>query len=99
MLFIGMPWLLHNLFSTLFEQKMGSYLKELLKYLLATLLSSVLSYVFTSLLALHGVLALIVNGMIAVGVSCVVFLFFFRKNEYLRYTIKLAKKIIMREKN
>lgn len=44
-IFIGMPWLLHNLFTTMFEKKyLKSFCKHLFYYSAVTIISSVLTY-------------------------------------------------------
>ncbi len=44
-IFIGMPWLLHNLFTTMFDKKyLKSFCKHLFYYSVVTVISSVLTY-------------------------------------------------------
>lgn len=45
MLFIGMPWLLHNLFTTIFSRELlPKYLKQLLKYAGISMVACVATY-------------------------------------------------------
>ena len=49
MLFVGMPWLLHNLFTVLFERsRMSGYVKMLFKYTFIVAISCVFCYALSS---------------------------------------------------
>lgn len=94
--FVGMPWLLRNLFSMLFERKMSDYLKELLKYVAVTVLSCVISYYSTYLLNMGGFLGLFVYAVLAVSISCGIFVIAFGRTAYFKDTMGLVKRVIFR---
>ena len=49
MLFVGMPWLLHNLFTVLFEKsRMSGYVKMLFKYIFIVAISCVVCYALST---------------------------------------------------
>ena len=93
-LFVGMPWLLHNLFHLLFCRSSRSYLKELAGYILVILVSCAVSFFITCSLNLDGIIGLLVNAVVAVCVPCSLYLILFRKNEYLHDTILLFKRLL-----
>ena len=93
-LLVGMPWLLHNLFSLLFRRSISGYLGELAKYTAVTVLSCFVSYFITGRIDLDGVPALVVNAVVAVSVPCSMYLVFFRKNEHFHSTLALAKRLL-----
>lgn len=45
-LFIGMPWVIHNIFTVLFKTGKNNYVKELLEYTLATVLICIGTFSF-----------------------------------------------------
>jgi O-antigen/teichoic acid export membrane protein len=93
-LLVGMPWLLHNLFTLLFRRSVSGYLGELAKYTAVTVLSCFVSYFITGRIDLDGVPALVVNAVVAVSVPCSMYLVFFRKNEHFHSTLALAKRLL-----
>lgn len=94
MLLIGMPWLLHNLFSTLFHMSVMDYLKEIGKYLLLILVTCVISYTITWYLDLEGVLGLIAYGAVAVCVPCCLYILVFRRSAYFEDTMNILKRLV-----
>ncbi|MBR2423272.1 MAG: oligosaccharide flippase family protein [Oscillospiraceae bacterium] len=96
MLFVGMPWLLHNLFSTLFHRGISRYLKELAKYAAVTLASCLMSFACTSYLSLSGILGLLVYGAVAVCIPCCCYLVLFGKSAYFKDAILLAKRLLLK---
>ena len=98
-LFIGMPWLLRNLFRLLFRRSISGYLKELAKYAAVTAVSCVISFLTTRWMNLDGLLGLFVYAVVAVAVPFSMYLVLFRKNEYFNDTLQLAKRLlVMRNK-
>ena len=96
MLLVGMPWLLHNLFSTLFHSSVGGYLRELAKYLAVTAASCLLSHGCTCRLELEGIPGLAVYAAVAVVVPCCCYFVVFGRSPYFRDAVKLAKRLLLR---
>jgi len=92
-LFIGMPWLLHNLFSTLFHRGASDYLKDIAKYIAVILVSCVISFFSTYYLNLSGILGLFVYAGIAVCVPCCSFMIAFGRTEYFKDTLNIVKRL------
>lgn len=93
-LLIGMPWLLHNLFSTLFHMSVMDYLKEIGKYLLLIPVTCVISYTITWCLDLEGVLGLIAYAAVAVCVPCSLYILVFRRSAYFEDTMNILKRLV-----
>lgn len=94
MLIVGMPWLLHNLFSTLFHRGVTGYLKEIAKYAAVTLVSCLMSFLCTGYLNLSGILGLIVYAAVAVCIPCCCYMVVFRKSAYFNDTMLLVKRLL-----
>ncbi len=68
---IGMPWLIHNLFHTVFEpNKRARYLSSLLKYTVVTLISFIICVYLGELVSGPLVFVLIVRALICIVVVC-----------------------------
>lgn len=79
-LFIGMPWLLHNLFTVLFEKKdLPSYLKRLILYVGITILSCVVTYLACMPFHFGKWAVLIVRAIICVVVPNLIFFLAYNK--------------------
>lgn len=83
-LIVGMPWLLHNLFSTLFEKKMLlSYLRKLIYYTVVSVIVCFSCYMACQLVTGDSVICLIIKMVICCIVPNVLFLcLYFRQAEF-----------------
>lgn len=71
---IGMPWLLHNLFTVLFRrEQLRPYLKQLLCYVWISVLACVVTYGICAQVHLKGWALLLVRGMICCVVPNLIF--------------------------
>lgn len=94
LLFVGMPWLLHNLSHLLFHRSLSSYLWELAKYAAVTVVSCAVSFFITCRLNCDGLLGLFVYGIVAVCIPSGLYLLLFRRNEFFQDTLLLAKRLM-----
>lgn len=77
---VGMPWLLHNLFTVVFEKNFfKKYLKRMFFYLSVVVLSCVITYLICWKIAFNPLVTLIIRGIICLIVPNV-FYFFIYKN-------------------
>lgn len=91
---VGMPWLLKNLFSTIFEKQMlGQYLIPLGKYIGATGAVVVVSICICTLLRPSGIAAIVVNALISGGITLIVFYLLFRKSEEFKRAIGIIDRV------
>lgn len=65
---IGIPWLVHNIFSLLFYRRPWEYMKRLFIYISVTVIACAASYGICNLVVLHGWIELFVKG----GICCIV---------------------------
>lgn len=94
MLFIGMPWLLHNLFKTLFDwQHLKSYLLNLLFYAGMTLAACITAWLLCYLIKGNGWPALIARLMICCIVPNLMFFFVFHRHPLFRQCLQMADRI------
>ena len=90
MLFVGMPWLLHNLFTTLFDKKeLKAYLFQLFKYVISAFVIASLSYLLCNIIPLKGILLLVVRIIICGCVTIIVFFIVYRKTDEFKRGIML----------
>ena len=94
MLLVGMPWLLKNLFTTIFKPDMSnSYVKKLLEYTFIASLGISCSYIISILVPFEGIILIICRGLICFIISIFCIYLFFRKTVEFKQTIQLADRI------
>lgn len=93
-LFVGMPWLLHNLFHLLFQRCVSEYLKELVKYVAVTVISCGITFFSTRCLKCDGLPGLFLYAVVAVSIPFCMYFVLFRKNEFFQDTMLLAKRLL-----
>lgn len=91
---VGMPWLLHNLFTVIFEKKhMWTYIGRLAKYSFVVLLSCIATYMICSRFSMGLVSTILVRGVICLIVPNLIYYLTFRKTEEYRQTLQLVDKM------
>lgn len=91
---VGMPWLLHNLFTVIFEKKqMWPYIRRLAKYSFVVLLSCVITYFICSRFNMSLVATILVRGVICVIVPNLIYYLTFRNTEEYRRTLLIVDKM------
>lgn len=94
MLLVGMPWILYNLFTTLFERhRLADYLKHLLFYTVVSAVACAVNGIICSWIVLDDWATLILRGIICVIVPNAVFLLVYRKRPEFAQTVALADKM------
>ena len=81
---VGMPWLLHNLFTVIFEKKyLISYLKNLLYYCFIILISCTITYFICTKVNAGLITTLVIRGAICVILPNLIYLFaYYKKIEF-----------------
>lgn len=93
-LFIGMPWLLHNLFTVLFEREdLPPYLKLLLKYIIVTVCGCIITYGVCRFISTNKVLTLICRGIVCCIVPNIIYFIAYKKTVEFKQSIELVNKI------
>ena len=97
-LFIGSPWLIKNLFTTVFEKKnLSSYLKTIFIYTFATAILTSISYLITKNISGSATFQLICNSIICAVIVNIGYLIIYRKLDSYKQSKQLILKIIKRK--
>lgn len=92
--FVGMPWLIYNLFTVLFEKKyIKEYCKTLIYYSTIVLISAILTFCICKLLNFNMILEIFIRGILCIIIPNVVYYFAYRnKKEYIE-TLSLINRV------
>lgn len=94
MCFIGMPWLLHNLFTVLFEPHfLKEYLRQLATYIVGTIFVCIVVCIPCNMLQLSSYVLIIVRGLICAIVPNLLFFLLYRKKKEFVDSVKLVNKV------
>ena len=93
-LFIGMPWLTHNLFTEVFKRSSKQYVLQILKYTFTVFISVLISYCICSIINRYNILSLILRCIICVLVSNLIWIITYRKSNEMQGFITIVKRII-----
>ncbi|QHQ63609.1 oligosaccharide flippase family protein [Anaerocolumna sedimenticola] len=95
MFFVGMPWLLHNLFTVLFDKKLlGEYLRKLMLYVVVVFVSTCTTYWICSLILLPDIPLIIVRLTICCIIPNLIFLIAYHRMDEFKGSMKLADKMM-----
>lgn len=93
---VGIPWILHNLFTTLFEGGLKKYVISLLGYAFVTFVAAVITLFACSWIEDGGFLRLALKALICIVVSnLVLFLAYFKTNSF-KATMGIVKRVLKR---
>ena len=88
---VGMPWILHNLFTVIFERKhMWPYLRRFAKYCFVVLISCTVTYLICSRISIGLVPTILIRGVICMIVPNAIYFLVFRKTEEYNQALHLA---------
>lgn len=77
---VGMPWLLHNLFTVIFERKyLSDYLRKLLYYCFIVFISCFATYYICTKINFGLMVTLVVRGVICIVIPNLIYLIAYRK--------------------
>jgi len=94
MLFVGMPWLLHNLFTEIFKINARNYIIKLLKYAILVLIIATITYFISTFVTGVSIYSLIGKGIICFIVSNILLYVFYGRTEEMSETKELLMKIL-----
>lgn len=97
MLFVGMPWLLYNLFTVIFHRNAVEFILRTIWYVVVTVISCVIFYWICSYITIDGVIGFILKGIVVFVGSNVVFLVSTFKLQEFTQTKEIALKIVKRK--
>ena len=91
---VGMPWLLHNLFTVLFAQERAkSYLHNLFRYIVIVSFSCIFCYLICDFVNLPLRLTLIIRAVICCLVPNIVYFIAYRKTQEFLQCLQLIDKV------
>lgn len=94
---IGMPWLLNNLFSTLFDNSdMVFFIKKIIKYSIGVVCTCVVTYAASCLIDISYTISFIYKIAICILVPNAMFFLFYRNTWEYQEVLIMVKKIIKR---
>ena len=92
MLLVGIPWLLHNVFSSLFpEESIWKYILYIFKFTILCALSSGISAFLTNLISKTTFISFLIKGFVAVIIPNIVLVPFFMNSSEFKRAIGLVK--------
>lgn len=91
---VGMPWLMHNLFTVIFEKKqMRPFIRKLVKYSLVVLISCIVTYFICLRFNFSPIVTILVRGLICIIVPNLIYYLVFRNTEEYRQMLQLVDKM------
>lgn len=91
---VGMPWLLRNLFTVIFERKhFLDYLKKLLYYCIIILISCIVTYAICAKINFGLLTTLIVRGVVCVVIPNIIYLVAYKKKTEFKDSLALVNKM------
>ena len=91
---VGMPWLLHNLFTVIFEKKhMWHFIGRVGKYTFVVFFSCVVTYFICSRFSLGVIPTILVRGVICLIVPNLIYYLAFRKTKVFQQSLQLVDKM------
>ena len=95
MLLVGMPWLFHNLFTTMFEKEnMREYLISLAFYVFISIIASIISVIICNSINLGLVATLVVRFIICAIVPNITFLISYRQKSEFKQSVLLVNRML-----
>lgn len=87
------------IFIPMFKKSKWTYYKENIKYVSFIIISLILTMGFTNIIQINGkVFQLLLNGIVSVTISILVFVFLFYKNNEFKYYMEIIKKVVLKLK-
>lgn len=94
MILIGTPWLLHNIFTVIFdENKLLDYLRQIFRYVVVTLFGAIITYLICLVIVGNKWFVILGRMIICCIVPNVIYLFIYRNNGEFKDSIILLNKI------
>lgn len=91
---VGMPWLMHNLFTIIFEKKhMWHFIGRLVKYTFVVFISCVVTYFICSRFSLGVIPTILVRGVICLIVPNLIYFLAFRRTKEFQQSLQLVDKM------
>lgn len=93
-LIVGMPWVIHNLFTVVFKRSAKIFINNLIKYTFVALLACIICYLMGSLVRGNDYVQIIINLMISLIIPNLLFIVLFHRAKVFKASIELVDKMI-----
>lgn len=91
---VGIPWLIHNLFTIIFEKKhMWHFIGRLAKYTFVVFISCVVTYFICSRFSIGVIPTILIRGVICFIVPNLIYYMAFRKTKEFQQSLQLVDKM------
>ena len=95
-LLIGVPWLIHNLFTEVFKRKPKEYVISLLRYTISAFIIIIITYGACQIIQGKSVVSLILKGIICCIIPNTCIYIIYRKSKEMKDTKYILKNVIKR---
>ena len=92
-LVIGMPWIIHNLFTVIFHRTTKEFILNLLFYIIISTISVGVSYFVCEQLPLDGILTIIIRLIICCCISNFIYLVAYKKTEEFEEAVQVVDRM------
>ncbi|MGH4038744.1 MAG: lipopolysaccharide biosynthesis protein [Sphaerochaeta sp.] len=97
LLVVGIPWMIHNVFSLLFTEKsMMEYCFSLVQYAVVAVVTGVITFIICIRIEDGGIFILILKGIIAVIVPTTIFALLYYRSVNFKRLITVARKLLFK---
>ncbi|MDC7288804.1 oligosaccharide flippase family protein [Blautia schinkii] len=100
MIFVGMPWLFYNLFTTMFEKKqLIGYVKKIFQYVFVSFVSCVIVVIICGFIKGPLLIVIFLRVMICIVIPCLSYIIAFYRREEFQQSILLVDKMTKEKLN
>lgn len=93
-LFVGMPWVIKNLFTVVFHRSVKDYVFTLIKYATVTSFACGVTYLVTAQISINPVLTIISRLWVCMLIPNIIYILIFRKTENYKQIMLLIDTIV-----
>lgn len=94
MLFVGMPWIIHNLFMEIFKINPKKYVFKLFRYSVTTIVIAIITFICCNAVKGNSIASFITKGIICLVVSNLLFFIMYMKTDEIKETKNLIMKML-----
>lgn len=91
---IGIPWVLHNLFTTVFNKNLGSYVKDLVRETVVVLITSILIAIICNFIPIGGIAGLLVKAVVCLGAGNILLIIFWKRKTEFKEVMLMVRKMV-----
>lgn len=96
---VGMPWMLHNIFSTLFHRNAWNYILKCIGGILGTIVACFISSMACKMITFEGIAGFLVKGIIVTLIANIIFLLLYFRTKEFKGIVLMIKKLLHKNKS